>query len=104
MYNDNYFLKKNGFMNILHINKQKQFTFLNKHITRIKIINQNKIENKSKTKNYLAKENKQKKTNFLSYLLESLFVQAPSSSLQKRRKEGNTNQRGSEAMRCETTR
>jgi hypothetical protein len=43
-------------MDILHINKK------NKKITFLILKNQNKIENKSKTKNYLAKENTQKKT------------------------------------------
>jgi len=64
-----------GFMDILDINKQR------------------KIERKSKTKNYLIKENKlntkkntkKKYINLLWWLLKSLFLQAPNSSLQKRR-------------------
>ncbi len=64
-----------GFMDILDINKQR------------------KIERKSKTKNYLIKENKintrkntkKKNINLLWWLLKSLFLQAPNSTLQKRR-------------------
>jgi hypothetical protein len=62
-------------MDILDINKQR------------------KIERKSKTKNYLIKENKlntkkntkKKNINLLWWLLKSLFLQAPNSTLQKRR-------------------
>jgi hypothetical protein len=40
-------------------NKQTNY-IIYKHITRINLKNQNKIENQSKTKNYLAKERRKK--------------------------------------------
>jgi hypothetical protein len=68
---------------------------------------------KTKTKNSLTKENEKKKKemniHLLWWLLESLLLQAPSSSLQNRRQEGSTNQynatrqRGSKAQSSKAT-